>query len=299
MEEQGEKKTNLLARKLLNDKLNLRVDKNMAFQILDFKKQGREMEILLKNLVIYMSLNFQKNLFGLVELDPSDFAKTMKLDRSDLFRKAENPIYYELQNKTEEELKDLERLHGNMSEYRCWDNNLENALLILQHINIHSSYKTKLNNSEKITIKNFRYIKSIHIFYRTVGKTKKIIYQYEPTEEFEQSLRKFFLLTNVNKFIALRKSNLEDCYFRLFNQIQDEELNNNDKIKYSFESIAELLDIDLSKSLQKNEFSDKKYRINSRLKKFIEVVGNDIKGLTFRWEKGKNSNYVVNCFQFS
>ena len=204
-------KSSLLPRKLLNSKENLRIDKNLGYHILDFREQLPEVQLLIKNLIVYMSYKFQKTLFGYIEFDPYDFAKTMKIDRKELFKEAADPIYYKIKGRSRAELKALEKEYGNMSEYRCWDTNIENAFLILQNSSIHKIYKvSNEDKSEKITIDNFRYIDTFHVLFRRVGKTKKLVFQYEPSKKFEESLKRFFYLTNINTFIELRSSNLED-----------------------------------------------------------------------------------------
>ena len=75
---------------------SLRVDKNMAYNISDFKRYDKMDQIVIKNLIIYMSLTFQKNLFNLVEIDPKDFIETMKLNRSSLIQEHKNPLFYKI-----------------------------------------------------------------------------------------------------------------------------------------------------------------------------------------------------------
>lgn len=285
-------KSSLLPRKLLNSKENLRIDKNLGYHILDFREQLPEVQLLIKNLIVYMSYKFQKTLFGYIEFDPYDFAKTMKIDRKELFKEAADPIYYKIKGRSRAELKALEKEYGNMSEYRCWDTNIENAFLILQNSSIHKIYKvSNEDKSEKITIDNFRYIDTFHVLFRRVGKTKKLVFQYEPSKKFEESLKRFFYLTNINTFIELRSSNLEDCYFKLFERIQDEELKNNTNIDFGFKEITELVGLKVPDEYTENKFSDIKKKVNNKLKKFIAVVKNDIKELSFDWVKGDNSRY--------
>lgn len=84
---------------LLNDKNNLvRLDKNLGYNITDFRKYDKRDQILLKNLIVYMSLNFQKNLFGFVTIDPCHFCKTMKYSRAELFRKHKDPLFFKVNN---------------------------------------------------------------------------------------------------------------------------------------------------------------------------------------------------------
>ncbi|SEC67723.1 hypothetical protein SAMN04489761_3474 [Tenacibaculum sp. MAR_2009_124] len=274
---------------------NVRIDKNLAFNITDFRKYSKKDEALIKSLVIYMSLNFQKNLFGLVDIDPADFAKRMKIYRTDLFKKHDDPLFFKVSSTPKEELLRLEKEHGNMSQYRCWNTNLENALFVLKYENIISSYKSKSGDEERITLNNFAYIKELHLVFKKVGKTKKIIYQYKPTEEFEFSLRKFFFNANITTFLALRSSSLEDWYLNLLNRIQVQQYTGNTKpIYYKIVDFAKLLNISTQRleANEKDAFSDVKKKINRKFKKtFLPKVEKEIMGLELNWRKSENSKY--------
>ena len=272
---------------------SLRVDKNMAYNISDFKRYDKMDQIVIKNLIIYMSLTFQKNLFNLVEIDPKDFIETMKLNRSSLIQEHKNPLFYKINSKSKEELKALELKHGRLSKYRIWDSVLENALFILQYENIISSYAQNTNTVERVSITSFSYIKSLHVTYKKTGKTKKIVYEYEPSDEFELSLKKFFFNITVENFVKLRSSNLEDCYLNLINRIQSENYKNNNRITFALQNFAELLNVKHDTIHQEKGFSNIKKNCARKFNtKFIPIVQKEIPNISLKWIKGPNSKFT-------
>lgn len=289
----------LIPTQLLNITKELRVDKNFGYNILDFKNQPQEMQNVLKSLIVYMSLKHQKDLFGCIEFDPYDFEKVMGLPWASMSKKAQDPIWYKLNNKgkSKEELQELERIHGNLSEYRCWDSVLENAFLILQNTAVHKTYKRKINdNIQTLGVDVFRYIENFEIVIKKIGRTRKIFYRYKLTEPFEKSLQSFYCLINIETFNKLRPNNLEDCYIKLIEIIQDFNLKCKNSIKYNLEKIADLLNIERgnSETIPEEKFSDIKKKVNNKLKKFIELIEKDFNNLTYYWEKSENSRYKNN-----
>ena len=53
---------------LLNPEENLRIDRNFAYKITVFKEYGKQDEQLIKDIIVYMSSRFQKDLFGFIDL---------------------------------------------------------------------------------------------------------------------------------------------------------------------------------------------------------------------------------------
>lgn len=292
---------------LLNPYTNLRVDNNFVHQITNFKKYGKKDEKLIKEIIIYLSLNFQKNLFGEVDIDPIDFCKQMNVDRAYLFRKHENPIFFRIFNeKTKKEHIELEEKYGNISKFRIWDNHFENALLILQYEKFYFSTENIENDDSVIQLLNFTYIKSLKFKFVKTGKTNRVVYQYIPTEEFEKKLYKFFINIDLNNYIKLRRASLEDLYLKLIYRIRNESRKNNDELFYNIKELALLMNISVQNidNVEKKGFSDVKRNINRKIKKYFfeniqgynkSVFEKEFPQLKFEWRKtfknGRFSKY--------
>jgi hypothetical protein len=294
---------------LLNPRTNLRVDQNFVHQITNFKKYGKKDEKLVKELIIYITLHSQKNLFGDVDLDPLDFCKEMKVDRKYLFSKHDDPLYFKIRdNISQEEHLNLQKKHGNMTKYRVWDNRFENALLILQHEKFYFSSDSftqetieNKNNVAVVELNNFTYIKELKIRFEKRNKTKKIIYVYKPTEEFERKLYKLFVNINLNNYLKLRRPSLEDLYLKLIYRIRNESHKGNNKIYYNITELAQLMNISTNTLKKEGGFSDLKKKINNKLNKYIfkkhlglqqSLFDKEFPTLKFDWEKGKNSQGI-------
>lgn len=183
-----------------------------------------------------------------------------------------------------------------MSEYRVWDSNLENALFILKYEHILSTYKSSNEYENRISIEDFSYIKKLHITFQKKNKTKKILYEYEPTPEFEHSLRKFFFTANVKTYIKLRRYNLDDWYLNLLNRINKHDMNGYNELRFSINDISKYLNISsnaLSEDSNiKKGFSDVKKKINYKFKhNFIPHVTDEINNLTLDWQAGNGCKY--------
>ena len=275
---------------------NLRIDRNFVFYITSFKKYGSEDEQLIKDLIVYMSYRFQKDLFGFISLDPEDFCKQMKYDKTNLLRTHKNPVFYELKSELSEiEHLELEKKHGKDSKYRVWKNKLENALLILQSERFYFSEDAKENNISEVTLNNFMYIKEISVAHIKTGKTKKLLYKYKPTEEFETKLKNLFIVTSLESYLNLKSKNLTDLYFRLTYNIQHYDKKRINAITYDFKSFAELMNIKID-SIEdeniKNGFSNVKKNINRKFNKdFLPIIKDETLDLKLDWIKGKNAKY--------
>lgn len=295
---------------LLEIRKNLRVDQNFIFHITNFKKYGKEEEKLIKELILYMTLHSQKNLFGEVDLDPSDFCKEMNVHRPSIFSKHKDPIYYKLRNEiSKKEHLALQKKHGNMSKFRIWETKFENALLILQNERFYFSNDSVQNNSTIIELNNFTYIDKLKIKFEKVKKTKKIIYVFTPTKEFDNALKKLFLSINLKTYINLRKPSLEDLYLKLLYRIKMETRKNNTKLMYNIEELALLMNVSIKTLGQKKGFSNLKSNINRKLNKHIFDVTmggykkskiEEFPSLYFKWEKGANCKYAnIGVFYWS
>lgn len=279
----------------IKESKSVRVDKNFGHNITDFKKYSSYDQRILKTMIVYMSLTFQKNLFGLVEISLSDFSNKMKIPRTALVAKHKDPIYFKVSSKTEKELIELEEKHGKMSEHRIWQSVFENTLFILKYEKILGSYLTKKNDTKTVSINDFSYIKSLHLSFKKTGKTKKLIYHYQPTEEFEQSMTKFFFNINLKTFIEVREHNLDDWYLSLMNRINNENLKGINKLEFTIQLFSDLLNVKNSTLYDQNSeraFSNIKRNCDKKFnEKFIPIVKNEIDNLKLNWIKGPKAKY--------
>ncbi len=276
----------MIEKKTLSASEFLRIDKNFAYHITSLKKYVDE-ERLLKDLIIYMSYSYQRglDLFGRSSLDPYDFCKKMKVDRTNLMRTHPDPLFFKVSDMTKEECLALEKLHKKDSSYKVWDSFLENALFILKYEKTITSYSSKDEMGDRVTLADFSYIKELSYI---KGPRRKHFYEYIPTEEFENSLKSFFINGNIDTYILLRKTSLEDFYLKLLNRIEDQEKKSN-YILYKFREFAELLNIstdalDNADSTKKKTFSDIKKKINYKFNKnFIPKLNGQIPDLSLSW----------------
>jgi len=282
---------------LLNPYTNLRVDNNFVHQITNFKKYGKKDEKLIKEIIIYLSLNSQKNLFGEIDIDPIDFCNKMNVDRADVFRKHKNPIFFKIFNqKSKKEYIALEEEYGNISKYRIWDNSFENALLILQYEKFYFSDEKKQDNTTIVELLNFTYIKSLKFKFVKKGKTNKIIYQYIPTPEFERNLYKLFTNINLSNYIKLRRASLEDLYLKLIYRIRNENAKKNNELYYNIKELALLMNVSITNidNKEKAGFSNVKKNINRKIKKYFfenihghdkSIFNKEFPNLKFEWKR--------------
>ena len=275
--------------KLLEPESNLRVDRKFGFQIGTFKKYGDD-EQLLKDLIIYMSLNHQKNLFGYISFDLDNFCEVMKYDRKNLLRAHSDPIFYKLNSQfTKEEHLIREKDNGNDSEYRVWKNKLENALLILQHESLYIPNEKISENHKKISHTNFTYLKEVSILFKKKGRTKKFYYQYIPTPEFQETLERYFLVTNLVNYLNIKKSKLSDLYFNILYRSQNQESNS---VNFNFKFLAELMNISTKKINEEKGWSYIKQNLIRKFNhKFKPNVEDEITGIKLKFIKSNKSNY--------
>lgn len=287
---------------LLNPVTHLRVDKNFAFNISVFKKYSAEDRSLLKDIILYVTLNFQKDLFGFSTIDPDDFCEVMNRKKNKIFEKHEDPIFYRINDLSRDELDDLEATHGRTSKYRIWNTKFENALLILQKETIIHSYALNTIDTDRVSIEDFRYFKKVVFQTQKRGRARKIIYQYMATEEFESSLIRFFTNVNLQTYLLTKKAHLDDCYFELLNRIHSFEYKGKYELYYNIIEFAKTLNISTNALLeeqaynkellpkqkpQRGAFSDLKYKINRKFKTFQSLTEDDFHNLKHEWVYAK------------
>lgn len=276
--------------KLLSPIENLRVDRAFSYNILEFEKYTEDKQ-LLKDLIVYMCLRKQKDLFGFTDLNLDDFCIVMNWNKSKLRRTHESPIFYKIfDKKTKEEHLLLEKKHGEYSEYRVWDRTIENALLILQNHKFYFTEEFKREELIDVSLKNFVYLKEVSVNKKKVGKTWKILYRYKITEDFEKLRDKYFVTTNVEHYKKLKSKGLTSLYLNLMYKINYFSTQGKNIIYYSIVDLGALMNISTERLGDKRGFSDIKNKILKKWNShFVEIVSEDIKGLNLSFQKGDNS----------
>ncbi len=249
------------------DDSNFRLDKNIAFNVLEFNKiEDEKTRNIVKSLVLYFSFQFQKHLFDFGTIDPIDFGEKMNIHRTYLSRKVPKEI--------------LRDPKGQFCTY------LENALYILATTTIFDDYKGSTDDYNYVGIRNHIIIKELELYTRktTAGGTPKKFYKYKLDDNFERNLRRFFLITNLKTYLQSKTFNGEDFYLQLKNIYHSNTLKGINIYKWDFMYIMAYFDINDS------EVKMQKYKLNKILKKYKELLKDEIKGINFFWEKASDKN---------
>jgi len=265
----------------------VRIDKNFAYNILDFEKFDESK--LIKDLLFYISFTYQNHtdLFGFGLLDPKNFASVMSLDYSNLFRKHPNP--FQLLNLSDNKINNLlqkENDFGRMSEHRLWTSYLENALYILKSKPVYSVYKHKDDNKVFIEEKNFIILESIGIQINKIKGQKKLLYKYKLNKLFIANLKKFFLNAELKTYIELKKPNLDNFFITVSNLIQSLSAKNINGHYFKFDELAELLKV----SQKEPKFV--KRDINKKMKLVLPYLEPLFKNISFFWVKGNGQRFA-------
>jgi hypothetical protein len=250
----------------------IRIDKNLAYNILDFKKiEDHQTRTLLKSLLLYFSFQYEKDLFGYGNLDPVLFAKLFNYDRSNLSRKIDNPKY----------------LSFDENSSSTWGTHLENALYILATTPIFEEYKGQDHNFKIVGIKNYVILNELYKYTpiaKNKGKEKKY-YKYVLDKNFENNLKKFFLNINLKLFLEAKKWNGDDFYLYMMNIISQSKTNKTTAFYWQIDELQEYFNV------QHKEIRVVKQRLNKILKKYEILLKDEIKGLSFYWGKTGNQKY--------
>lgn len=259
-----------------------RVDKNMAFNIKEFRKFGSDAK-LLKSIVLFMAVNHQQeDLFGFYRLEPKRFAEIMHLQEPHLFRMHPEP-YFIKNDENAKALLENEGKHGRMSQHRTWSTELENALYILTHKTIIEDYRHKTDDKTVISSQRFNFLDEIRFELHTTGKTQKVVYYYKPNTIFENNLKNYFLISKVKKYLLLKKPKLDEAYLDLSNRITSANENGLTAITFNINTFADILQVQ-----EYSQFSKFKGKISEKFEKLRGVIGKDIPGLQLTWASSDN-----------
>ena len=256
---------------------NIRVDKNLAYNILDFKKiEDFQTRSILKSLLLYFSFQYEKDLFGYGKLDPVVFSKLFKYNRSNLSRYVENPKF---------------KADG-LNTVVEWNTYLENALYILATTPVFEEYKGQDENYNVVGFKNYVILKEIFRYTpkdKSRGKVKKY-YQYVLDSSFEINLKKFFLNVNVGCYLEAKKWNGEDFYLQIMNIYNQSKMNGQTSFYWRINELIEYFNV------SHKEIRIQKQRLNTFLKKYETLLENEIKGISFEWKKTGEQKFAYTLF---
>jgi hypothetical protein len=158
-------------------------------------------------------------------LDPDEFATKYQLDKSNLKRRAKDPV--QLQGKTEEEVKAICDRQSKGPDFRIFDSVIENALYILLSRNIvlkrggKRVIQGKYGTSEEVTydkLTSVQVLKELEVvFVKSRRGDEKVLYYYVLNPDIIGNLTEYFLVSNKDNLINLRGNKTERLYLFLAN----------------------------------------------------------------------------------
>lgn len=237
----------------------IQIDKNIAFNILEFDKiKDSQTRNIIKSLLIYFSEQRELDLFGFQTLDPVKFSKRFHHSRQNLFRHIEKPLYLESKQKV----------------FYKWDSYLENCLYLLASIPVFEEYRGEDENNIIVGLRNYIILNEIRCqTSKSKGKPKKT-YFYKLDINFLTNLKRFFLNINVDLYLECRKSNMEDFYLQIMNLYNENRFGGNSSHTFRIEVLEKYFNVShpnarmkkmrITKQLDKIELFFKKYNVPIR-----------------------------------
>lgn len=253
----------------------VRVDKNISYHYLHFKKYSLDDSKLMFMLLVYLAKQHQYDLFGSGVLDPVQFCKEFNLQPQHyIWARHENPR--QLKENTAEELKE--------AGIPVFDSVFENSLYCLyadifqfpkEKNKFYYSKFAKYQNGEGVD--SIQFVTSLSIRTVKVGKNNKKVYDYELSEKFIANLSFLFFNVNINSLKISTRKNNDGLYFQVKNTI-NEMVGKNISIKeLYFNEIREVLGI------KSEEASYVKKKIKKAFSELLELPDLKDKGISFSW----------------
>lgn len=259
----------------------VRVDKNISYHYLHFKKYSIDDGKLMFMLLVYFAKQHQHDLFGNGILDPIKFCKEFNLaPQNYIWAKHENPR--QLKENTAEELI--------KSGLPVFDTVFENSLycLFIDVFNFpkgqfYYSKFAKYENGESID--SIQFITSLTKRNVKIGKTFKKIYDYELSEKFISNLSFLFFNVNINSLKISTRKNTDGLYLHIKNTINEMIGKNQGVTTLDFNDIKAILDIN------SQEASYVKKKINKGFSDLLELPDLKEKGIEFSWFRLPNHKF--------
>ncbi|MDR0619836.1 MAG: hypothetical protein LBG17_08070 [Bacteroidales bacterium] len=202
------------------DPISVRLDKNIAHNIDCFGTLMEEAAHMTIQLLYYFCEVYQYNIFGFGILDPDEFAVKYQLDKSNLKRKAKDPV--QLQGKTEAEIKAMYDRQSKDPSFRVFDSVMENALYILLSRNIvlaRGGRKVIQGEREVVYDKltSVQVLKELMVVFAKRRGSEKVLYHYTLNPDIIGNLTEYFLVSSKDNLINLRGNKTERLYLFLAN----------------------------------------------------------------------------------
>lgn len=252
-----------------NEKQLVRFDKNLASNGLDFLKSYGDDGQLIFDLILYICISYQQDLFGYGTIDPQKFCDVMGYDRKNLLKKHPKPAQVAQSKNLQKELESMEKNKSykqklSMGEYPMYTI-LDNAIYRAGKENLVFSKEVK-NFENKETVQSMYFIgllSEVHKHYSELN-TNKIYYTFKLSDIIEKHLSNYFMLANPGNIKTLRKQNSVFLYFYLRNLQQ--QLRGQERMKGTpnFDLICRIAEINIV------EPKDRKKKLKQKLDKIVK-----------------------------
>lgn len=253
----------------------VRIDKNISYHYLHFKKYSLDDSKLMFLLLVYLAKQHQHDLFGNGVLDPVQFCKEFNLQPQHyIWAKHEDPR--QLKDNTVEELK--------ASKIPVFESVFENSLFCLysdiftfpkEKGKFYYSKFAKYQNGEGID--SIQFITSLSVRTVKIGKNNKKVYDYELSEKFIANLSFLFFNVNINSIKISTRKNNDGLYFLIKNILNEMTGKNTSIQDLDFDEIKDILGIN------SNEASYVKKKIKKAFSELLELPDLKDKGISFSW----------------
>ncbi len=259
----------------------VRIDKNISYHYLHFKKYSLDDSKLMFMLLVYFAKQHQHELFANGILDPIEFCKEFNLSPQNyIWQKHEQP-----RQQKENSAQEIEK-----AGLQLYDTVFENALYCLfADIFSFPKGKTYLSKLSKYKsgegIDSIQFVTSLSKRYVKVGKTQKRIYDYELSEKFISNLSFLFFNVNINSLKISTKKNNDGLYFFIKNTINEMRGRNQSFVELDFTEIQNILNI------QSEEASYVKKKIKKSFAELLELPDLQNRGIEFSWFRLPNHKF--------
>lgn len=220
-------------RKINEELLPTRIDKNIAQNVTGFLEQYAEDGILMRDIILYLchlSINVpQQSIFEALTIDLPDFAKNFNYKVDNLQRMHTNPTHIE-HLKRSRELNRYRELEKVDNKFHIFETVFENALyrLLVEPFRLpretdYLSRSVNINENEikteffsKVTLKVVPLLTSVN-YYKVLGEKKRYRGTYECVlgNEFKHTLAQYFAQLSIKELVKLRQPKVDSLYIYL------------------------------------------------------------------------------------
>ena len=260
----------------------VRFDKNLASNGLDFSNSYGDDGQLIFDLLFYITLTYQRDLFGYGKLIPANFCEAMGYNRLNLLKKHPKPAQIAQSTQLKKELAKMEK-EGNYNKKMSngefpFYTVLDNAFYRAGKENLKFSYDVK-NYLSKENIQAMKFLPLLSDVNKHYTENKnKIYYTYKLSTTIEAHLSKYFMLASADAVKQLRQQNSVYLYFFLKNLQQNLRIEGNKIGTPYFDLLCRIAEIHIAAP------KDRKKKLIKKLNDLREKT--DLK-FDFRFVKGK------------